>query len=703
MIARRLQVDGVNFVLLERGGKKPFQKEWQNKIIRYDDPQLLSHISNGGNYGVMGGGDAKLLIVDFDNADTQAEIVKNLPETFTVKTGRGLLHKYFKSDRCESFKIFDSEMNTLLDVQGEGKQVVGPGSIHPNGNYYEVIDDREIAFISHAELEAIIKPYDKKPAKKEKIEDGRTREYSEGSFLDTVKSRVNIKDILNFYGIDTSRNPCACPFHDSKGGKCLGFNDETAHCFHCDGSWNIFSMVREMQKCDFRGALLFIVDKFGLKKDYEADRANYLSLKNKVVIQENIQEPVPHAAELPQKSLEEIFEEMVSLYKFYMDLPIESIKLHALYDIATYFHSLFSSFPHLFVNAMKGSGKTRLLQIHAHLTSANGRVHTGVNQTTLFRTPKDQVLIFDECENIAKKEKEELRQYINVCYKRGATVERYIKVKTPKGEEYMPEFFEPFKPIIMANINGMDEVVNDRCLATVLEKSNNANAVKKFEDFEENKKFREITELLKQISVVMPCRYVKKHINGAWNNYIDQKYGANDSIPNDTIYNNTKQHNDTEQTQADTDIVLFFKAVDKTKIDGRNLELWFPLLLVAREISENLFYEMISLAQSMTKTKNDNDFAESRDIALFDFIASLSDNGLQYLSLKDLTYRFRTYLGTEYGEDNWINEKWFGRALNRLQLVLSKKREASGRLVILNYAKAKEKIKIFKSEGEADK
>ena len=54
-IPKQLQHRGINFVLIERGCKKPFQLGWQNKILEYNNPELLSHLSSNGNYGVRGG------------------------------------------------------------------------------------------------------------------------------------------------------------------------------------------------------------------------------------------------------------------------------------------------------------------------------------------------------------------------------------------------------------------------------------------------------------------------------------------------------------------------------------------------------------------------------------------------------------------------------------------------------------------------
>ena len=66
-IPNKLKERGIKFVLLERGGKKPFQKDWQNKNIEFDNKELLDHINSNGNYGVMGGGIKQLVILDFDD------------------------------------------------------------------------------------------------------------------------------------------------------------------------------------------------------------------------------------------------------------------------------------------------------------------------------------------------------------------------------------------------------------------------------------------------------------------------------------------------------------------------------------------------------------------------------------------------------------------------------------------------------------
>ena len=65
-----------------------------------------------------------------------------------------------------------------------------------------------------------------------------------------------------------------------------------------------------------------------------------------------------------------------------------------------------------------------------------------------------------------------------------------------------------------------------------------------------------------------------------------------------------------------------------------------------------------------------------------------------------LTNEFRNF-ADENAE--WLNSKWFGRALKRLNLIIDKKRKRSGIEIMLNIPKAKEKIKIFKGDDNIDK
>ena len=279
-IPDRLKQRGIYFVLIKARDKKPFQMGWQKKTIEYDNPELLEHLKNGGNFGVLGGGPKNLILVDFDDVSVQEKALQVLPDTFTVRTGSGLLHMYYYTDNHpESFKGFSQEMNTLFDAQAENKQVVGPSSIHPNGNKYEILHNHDIAFIEYEKLKSILSSHDQRPKKevkenKEFIKVG--PQLGDDMFLEELKRKATPEKVLNYLGIDTSTNPCACPLHDSKGGHCLGFDDVTLHCFHCENSFNAFTLIKAVEKCSFKNALEIMVKIAGMETEYLENKKKYI-------------------------------------------------------------------------------------------------------------------------------------------------------------------------------------------------------------------------------------------------------------------------------------------------------------------------------------------------------------------------------------------------------------------------------------------
>jgi hypothetical protein len=62
----------------------------------------------------------------------------------------------------------------LGEIQSKGQQVVGPGSIHPNGNPYEIIDDLPITEIFLPDLMDAIKEL--KTSRKKKCNEAKRKE-----------------------------------------------------------------------------------------------------------------------------------------------------------------------------------------------------------------------------------------------------------------------------------------------------------------------------------------------------------------------------------------------------------------------------------------------------------------------------------------------------------------------------------------------
>jgi len=393
---------------------------------------------------------------------------------------------------------------------------------------------------------------------------------------------------------------------------------------------------------------------------------------------ETIEEPTKE--EVLEK-LQDTYSDIKRILKVYLDLKEEYYSLISLWIIGTYFHQNFSSFPYLFFNAMRGSGKSRLLRLVCKL-SKEGNVMASPTEAVLFRTTG--TLGIDEFERVANKDKSSIRELLNGAYKKGIKIARMKKVKSLAGEEMKVEEFEVYRPVIMANIWGMDEVLGDRCVTLILEKSDNPEKTRLTEDFEENNYIEEIKKSLVKCSL---CNVVSpKNINKMWNNYISNEYKT-------TYTTHTSYNTLTTLTTSEQHLKLF-KKIGDSKIQGRNLELFLPLFFIAEYINEKVLKEVIGIALDITSEKKHEEEIESIDVMIFDFI-SKQEEGLEYISMKNLTNMFREF-ADEPGE--WLNSKFFGRALNRLNLVVDKRRNDKGVNVLLNVPKAKEKIKMFRKE-----
>lgn len=389
--------------------------------------------------------------------------------------------------------------------------------------------------------------------------------------------------------------------------------------------------------------------------------------------------------------LGQCYEDIIEILKDYSDLKERDYQIISLWIIGTYFYKEFLTFPFLFLNAMKGSGKSRTLRLITTL-SWNGQQLGSMTEASLFRTAGKGTMGLDEFEKIAKKENAGLREVLNAGYKKGMKIIRMKKKKTLDGEEQVPEYFEPYTPIVMANIWGQEEVLGDRCITAILEKSSKCQYTKKVEDFEHDLKIQDVKIRLKVLAnnnLVSLCRYLgEKNIYIEWNKWVNMKYRDTTTLTTLTTL--------TTHTTPNLKLDEFFIKLDNADINGRDLELYLSLFIIAKVIGDDVFEKILTIAKDTTKEKRQDEMMESSDVQLFEFVAN-KEPGYFY-TIKELTDSFKLF--TDYDEkdeySNWLNIKWMGRALKRLGLVVNKRRMAFARQVSLNTVLAQEKIKMFK-------
>lgn len=139
-----LDYTDAGYILTPLRGKVPLIKDW----VKTEYDPFLSPDEIKGNYGVVLQDDDIIVDVDPRNfpkgENSLSQLIENLGVekseflTFTVKTGGGGLHLYFK--KPADFKIRGSLKEYRgIEFKTKGQQIVGAGSIHPETNRaYEV-------------------------------------------------------------------------------------------------------------------------------------------------------------------------------------------------------------------------------------------------------------------------------------------------------------------------------------------------------------------------------------------------------------------------------------------------------------------------------------------------------------------------------------------------------------------------------------
>ena len=366
--------------------------------------------------------------------------------------------------------------------------------------------------------------------------------------------------------------------------------------------------------------------------------------------------------------LQLIYDGIIEILKKYCDLDEKYYSLIALWIIGTYMHKQFPSFPYLFFNAAKGSGKSRLLRLISFL-SKDGRMLNSLTEAVLFRTTG--MLGIDEFEQLNWKGKENLVELLNSSYKKGTKVCRMKKVKSISGESQEVEEFDVYRPLCMANISGIDNVLGDRCLTLILDKSDVVSVVMRMEIYEFDPKISVVMEKLHEFpfeSVDVVSVYKQ------WDGYIDS-----------FINTSTQTTHNTLTTQN-----TIFGKIFNSRINGRNLELTLPLLIIADLISDEVFDATLSTCVSIVEDKKKDDAVESMDNSVLQFVAQEPDMN-KFVSIKELFNSFRSFVNADA---TWLSDKWFGKSLKRLNLIKDKRRTGAGISVILNVELAQKKTGI---------
>jgi hypothetical protein len=227
-LSNKLTGLGPHFIRVSSKGKEPVDKGWTTSPLSADDLKLQKWLENGRNYGVIGG--FGLVIVDIDSEELKDIVKEGLPSTFTVQSpGSKGYHLYYVCSLEKPIRLRDKDGENIGDIQGQGKMVVGPGSMHPNGGVYKIIDDRALAQITRQQLLNAFSEFvvsDNEIEKSEAAASWEKRETNiELDILQVIPLASLKKQGNEYFGVH--------PLHDSKTGRNFWINPSknTWHCF----------------------------------------------------------------------------------------------------------------------------------------------------------------------------------------------------------------------------------------------------------------------------------------------------------------------------------------------------------------------------------------------------------------------------------------------------------------------------------------
>lgn len=232
-LPEKLQNEEFRFVKIQKGKKYPYEKKWQSESnYKYNDSEFIDHINNGGNYGVVCGyGD--LVVIDCDMNKVTKAVRKELPDTFEIETGSGGAHFYYICKDIEKpIRMAEEKQGDLGDVQYKGKQVVGPGSLHPSGNHYKLKNNDDIKEVSIEDIRSALSEF----IKDEHIY--RNRENNKEKLKDKGYEELDIRDVVNTTGLKDRSGELqgSHPLHGSNTGQnfCVNPSKNVWHCFRHD-------------------------------------------------------------------------------------------------------------------------------------------------------------------------------------------------------------------------------------------------------------------------------------------------------------------------------------------------------------------------------------------------------------------------------------------------------------------------------------
>jgi uncharacterized protein YkuJ len=309
----------------------------------------------------------------------------------------------------------------------------------------------------------------------------------------------------------------------------------------------------------------------------------------------------------------DLFEEVKNCFKWYIEFPQDAdYDLFSLWTIGTYLHPLFRSYPYIYLGGMKESGKTKTLSV-LNCLAFNPIFSGNISTSSLFRLIQNArcTLLIDETERLANPQRaEDFRSILLSGYKQGAKVYR---AERDSRDRFEPLEFETYSPKAIANIRGLEGVLESRCISFVMKRT----------------KSKEI--------------------------------GNREPDPHDPLWQDVRDHLYLFALKHWRNIKEDYEALkNTTQLSNREWELWHPILALANFIG--IYKSMIELAEQKANERRIENMTETGEYVLVEVLSEFVQED-DFYKIKDIKEKMESKFDELQG---WLTNEWVGRALKRL-------------------------------------
>jgi hypothetical protein len=353
----------------------------------------------------------------------------------------------------------------------------------------------------------------------------------------------------------------------------------------------------------------------------------------------------------------------------YIDIEDDDKTILASWLMAAAFKDGFLTMPILYINASKGSGKSRLLSLINAILPMSIKI-LDATESVIFRLAKARrCIILDEAEKdkISNREKVNLTELLNSCYKRGGVV---VRVEKNKGGHYEPVEYEVFNPVVLANTFGLSNIIEDRCISIIMKKTTRQDIIRTPEYFQNDVLIGAVRAWFAQVSEGVGYFLLHTYTNNILEKYLYNNKYNNHILPSLSI--------------TSDEIKNFFLKSEGLNVDGRSFELWLPLLEITFTFDTpnlHLVDKLILIAQERSQERVQDNAEFDRDtntaVMLYAYINTLASPDFYPKEFRDW-YMDQEGITKSGLRRHWMTPEWVGHFLRRIKSIKSKRKTNKG-------------------------